>query len=170
MKKQLISRAALAVALFVIFAATTAWGKDGCNLQGSWIGIDGAVLVVAYDGQSSSSGTAIEEVPTLVPYFPPICLGVRASSLRGVWQRTGGNTFSYTQVGYAIDENNNVACIIKNSGNKTLTEDCNLMTVESTLEIFGPGDNPFVDPPIFGMPIDTVYAYRMSVDPPYPAP
>lgn len=162
----------LCISVLFVFSApiVSASGmRMGCSLKGSWVGIGGSVFIVSYAGQSESSGTNVELAPTvdpkLGPFFPD---AVEFTSLRGVWERTGSNTFAYTQIAYGLDADRNVLYIAKDSGNKTLSEDCNMMTVEHTLEIFVPGDNPF-DPetePIYCFAdLPQSFAYRMKVNP-----
>jgi hypothetical protein len=161
---------AVVIALSTALALTAAAADGGCKLQGSWIGVEGGELLVAYEGQSSS-GTLNEELPVLdLSLFEFYCPGtgaLRISSLKGLWARTGGNTFIYTQVGYVVDEGNHVVCIMKNSGKKTLSDGCNFMTVDSTLELFYADQNPFEDDSFFATPLAPIYAYRMRIDPPY---
>jgi hypothetical protein len=120
------------------------------------------------DGQSANFGTIKLELPafdmTLFGNFPTA--KKKPLTLRGVWKRTGGNTFAYTLIGFAIDENGRTVWIGKNSGYDTLTEHCNKLTVVSTLEIFLPDQDPFADQPYLAIPIPVHTAQRMRVDPP----
>lgn len=159
----------------VVFALTLAMptvsvaGPKGCNMQGSWMGFGGVAgqWTSSIHGKSASSGTlgiqAPEFDPTLDNNFPDV---VTITTLRGVWERLTGNTFAYTVVGFGLDADGEVVWIGKNSGYEVLTEDCNLMTVNSTLEVFMPGDDPFSDPPYFAVSLGEIYANRMRVDPP----
>ncbi len=154
----------IGVVLFAASALAEDMPKNGCSLQGSWMNNE---ILATYNGLSVSSGNIIEETPVLNPtLFGTFPTAVKVSSWRGMWTRTGGNTFAYTQIGYGFDAEGNLLWIGKNSGNKTLTEDCNLMTVESTLEVFLPGVNPFEGAPYFKVPLGIVYLHRMRVDPP----
>ena len=169
MKRTFLKSLVVAIALPTALAVNAAPSNGGCKLQGSWMGVEGGELLVTYEGQASS-GTLNEELPALdLSFFEFFCAGtgeLKASSFKGLWQRTSGNTFSYTQVAYVVDEDNNVTCIVKNSGEKTLSDQCNFMTVNSSLELFYPDENPFEDYPFFATPMDPVYAYRMRIDPP----
>jgi len=141
-------------------------GPDGCKLQGSWYGTGDITLLTTYNGMSANSGTIIEELPgfdyTIYGNFPA---AVGATTLRGTWQRTGGNTFIFTQVGYGLDEDGNIVYKVKNSGTKTLSEDCNLMEVVCTMEFYGPDDDPFAGPG-YCMELDPLAVYRMMIDAP----
>lgn len=167
MKRIFLPCLLIGIMLVAASAVAESEPKKGCSLQGSWMGSN-IKLLTTYNGLSASSGTIIEELPgfdaTFGGRFPA---AVTLTSLRGVWERTGGNTFVYTQVGYALDAAGNIVWIGKNSGNKTLTEDCNLMTIKSTLEVFSPDDNPFEDAPLFWVPVEPpIELNRMRVDPP----
>ena len=159
----------------VVFLAASALAaeqpKAGCSVQGSWMSADvnGFQSLLTDIGESGSSGTQAVELfgafadPTLGGQFQG---GVKISTLRGVWERTGGNTFAYTQIWYSLDAAENILWIGKNSGTKTLSEDCNLMEVDSTLEFFSPTENPFGGTPFFVEELDTLNYHRMRVDPP----
>ena len=153
--------------LFLAASTVAEAGQNGCTIQGSWMGIQGSVMLANYDGQSVFSGTANVELPkfdpTLGGAFPT---AVKNTSARGMWERTGGNTFAFTEIGYGLDATGNVLWIAKNSGLKTLTEDCNLMTVEGTFAVFSPEANPFEDAPLLCRQARPIYLYRMRVDPP----
>ena len=161
--------------IILFMAASTvafAGGNKGCKIQGSWIGFDNSdsYWIATYHGRSASSGTSDLEFPlfdpTLGGLFPETG---KVSGARGVWERTGGNTFAYTLILFGIDDSTNVSWILKNSGNKTLTEDCNLMSIQSSIEVFLPGVDPFEGDPIFCIPPPTEpssWEVRMRVDPP----
>lgn len=159
----------IAIVLSAALAVPAAAADGGCRLQGTWMGVEGGELLVTYNGQSAF-GTISEELAGAdMSIFEGACGtpdALKLSSLKGLWERTGGYTFVYTQVGYVVDEAaNSVTCIVKNSGEKTLSDGCNFMTVDSTLELFYAGENPFEDDPFFAMPLDPIYAYRMRIVP-----
>lgn len=159
----------MTISLAFLMASGVAVANEGkgCNLQGAWAGImDQNVVVVTYVGQSYNSGIINEEIPAFDVTFGGMFPVAKASNLKGMWKRTGGNSFVYTQIAVAVDELGNVLYVAKNSGNKTLSDDCNKMTVESSLEIFvPPDDNPFEDEAWMILPLDPIYAYRMRIDP-----
>jgi hypothetical protein len=154
-------------------------GGKGCQFQGTWFGFDmpgsGALTgwVVTVAGQASNRGTNNLEYP----YFRPDLSGlfptaIAVSTLRGSWERTGGNTFDYTMIGVATDADRNPVWIGKLSGHITLSADCNTETIEdTTLEIYAPDQNPYtgtkMDLP-FGVPNPipqaTHWGFRTSVD------
>ena len=153
----------------IVFLATSqVVAGSGCKLEGSWMGFGagGGRWLATYHSRSASTGTNDLEFfydPTLSGLFPD---AVSISSGRGVWERTGGNTFSYTMITFGLDANGGVNWILKNNGTKTLSEDCNLMTIEGTLEVFLPDVDPFEGNPLFCIPGEGSWEERMRVDPP----
>lgn len=144
----------------------------GCSLQGTWFGVvspDDARLtgwMVTVAGQSSNGGTNNLEYPsydiTLGGAFPA---AVRMSTLRGAWQRTGGNTFAYTMTGIAVDANNLPVWFGKLTGNTTLSGDCAIETITGQLDVFVPGvtgyESPFDGTPVVTAPLPTHYGRRV---------
>jgi hypothetical protein len=158
----------LVVVAIVVLSTYPVTAKSGCKLDGSWLGYgaDGSRWLATYHGESANAGTNDLEFfydPTLGGAFPD---AVSISSGRGVWERTGGNTFSYTLITFGLDASGGVNWIIKNSGTKTLTEDCSLMTIEGSLEVFLPEVDPFEGDPWFCVPGEGSWEVRMRVDPP----
>ncbi len=138
-----------------VVAAAVAQEK-GCSNLGTWMT---AIPATPFDetdpaqyppwistdfGMSASSGTIVTDVPrwpnitfnipgTDVVLFPT---AVRMTELKGVWQRTSGNTLAFTQIGWAVDKDGNPQYVVRNSGTTTFTDDCNTEIVESTVEWF----------------------------------
>jgi hypothetical protein len=145
---------------------------QNCSYIGSWYGFIGGVVewTVNVQGLSQSSGTIdLEDIifdPTLgLEMFED---AVRMSSIKGVWERTGGNTFSITGIGYAIDPTGAQVWLGKMSGYVTIVDDCNTESLDLTLEVFAPGQDPFAEAAIYGgFPLPVHEGYRMRVDPPY---
>lgn len=149
---------AIAILLSTALAVTTAAADGACKLQGTWIitlDEEGSIPVgiATYHGQSVSSGTSDVLFPSLGGMLV-LPTGYGATDLRGVWERTGGNTFDFTLVGYAFDEAGDFWFPVKNSGSKILYEDCNKMDVVGTLEV-GETCTPAV-----------LHATRVVVEPP----
>jgi hypothetical protein len=159
----------------VVFIAASAIAADmpngGCTLQGSWMSSTGDMPSLVTDiGESASSGTFIGELfgpnsdPKLGGMFPD---GARISTLRGMWERTGGNAFAFTQIWYGLDAEAKLLWIGKNSGIVTMSKDCNQQNITgSTFEIFLPEENPFGGTPIFAEPLADFHFHRMRIDPP----
>jgi hypothetical protein len=158
-------------AVILLFAAPVpaAAGKDeGCKLNGSWIGYNdsGAWWMASPTGQNANNGINVLDVPgfdfTLGGAFPV----VNSSQLRGVWERTGGDTFAYTVIGFAVDGNGDAQYVSKLSGTETIMEGCDVMFLEhTTLQIYAPNADPFTDEPILDpMYFPDHYGFRMHVD------
>src|SRR5512138_1556346 len=106
-------------------------GAKGCSIIGSWTTTltpkfmppDAPDLNIPWlntlTGESSHSGTIVTTVPLW-----PVPFGesgaVKVTDLRGVWERTGGNTFKFTQIGWGLNENNVGVIAFRNSGTTTL--------------------------------------------------
>lgn len=121
-------------------------------------------------GLSAASGTIVTDVPhwpnlsfvnpaTGEPMFPN---AVRMTELKGVWERTGGNTIAFTQIGWAVDADGDAVYVVRNSGRTTLTDGCNTEIVESTMEWLMPGD----EMAFFSAVIPDMVAHRITVRPP----
>ena len=142
----------------------------GCSLQGTWFGVTGLEdttltgWMVTVTGKSENRGTNNLDYPTFDPTLGIFDTAVRLSTLRGAWERTGGNTFAYTFMGFAVDELNIPVWIGKVSGNITLSAGCSFETITATLEVFGPDMSPFDDEPWFDQILDEHYGYRAYVD------
>lgn len=165
----------LVVSLMIPGLAYAGDAGKGCSFQGTWFGVQnpedarltGWMVTVA--GQSSNGGTNNLEYPgydtTLGGAFPA---AVRLSTLRGAWQRTGGNTFAYTMTGIAVDANNLPVWFGKLSGNITLSSDCATETITGKLDVFVPGmtgyESPFDGTPVVTAPLPTHYGRRVYLD------
>lgn len=140
-------------------------GVQGCSFQGSWFGYTpagNAEWLITVQGQSSSGTNNLEDTtvdPTLGGMYPN---AVRTTTLRGTWERTGSNTFRYSMVGFAVDKNGATVWIAKLSGTNKLINDCNKEYITSTLEVFLPNQNPFVDEAQLVIPLGDHYGYRMQ--------
>jgi hypothetical protein len=159
-----------AVILLFMVPVPAAAGKDeGCKLNGSWIGYtdSGAWWMASPTGQNAANGINVLDVPgfdfTLEGAFPDV---VNSSKLRGVWERTGGNTFAYTVIGFTVDGNGDAQYISKLTGTETILEGCDVMFLEhTTLQIYAPDADPFSDDPILDpMYFEDHYGFRMHVD------
>ena len=140
------------IAFWAASVAVAAAAEKGCSLQGSWINIDEQGMpgwVFTASGQSESFGSNTLEYPFEFPALPtsldptddppfspifPNAVGM--TQMRGIWKRTGGNTFDYTMIGYGYDEYGLPIYVNKMSGTLILGEDCNEADVSVTLKIF----------------------------------
>jgi hypothetical protein len=163
--------------VFVFWAASvvTAAAQNGCTLQGDWISYDANGVpqwMASVAGQSNSSGTTELEAPAVFPTLPtpdgplfPDAVGM--TQLRGAWERTGGDTFDYTYIGYAYDENGIPIYICRLTGAITGSGDCNSGEVTATLYVYqcdssGVCPNPYGETQ-FVVPQTPSNAYRITV-------
>ncbi len=130
-------------AILALSATTTAVANDQgpkthhCNLVGSYVtkaGESFSQWTVRTSG-TENSGTLTTDVPAWPAPMPP---GVKVIPSVGVWQRTGPNTFAFTQIFWAVDPSGAMFSYFRNSGIDTLTDDCNVLLVDSTMEAFNP--------------------------------
>lgn len=170
-KKWFCIASALTVLLLLTYIALPApviAEEKGCSFQGSWYGdpTDGIAWIVNVQGSSQASGTSDLETPgfdpTLSGYFPN---AVKGTSLKGVWERIGGNTFAMSLIGLGVDEFGQTEWIAKMSGTTTLGADCNSEMLTLTVEFFESGDDPYEDEPFLVMPLPVHPGYRILVTP-----
>ena len=140
-----------------------------CQLLGTWFGIaspENPVLtgwMVSVTGQNSSHGTNNLEYPTFDPTLGIGLPAVRVSTLRGVWQRTGGNTFTYSFMGMGVAADNSPVWIGRVSGNITLSDDCDTEYITATMEVFDAAVSPFEGAPIMAVPLAPHYGKRFTM-------
>jgi hypothetical protein len=141
---------------------------QGCSAQGSWFGYSAAGLgewMATIQGQSQASGTVILESLsfdlTLGGIYPT---AVRSTAERGTWESSGPNTFRSAMIAFAVDDNGTTVYIGKIGGTSTFVGDCNTIYIEDTLAVFLPTQNPFADEPLFTIPLQGHYGYRMRID------
>ena len=154
-----------AAAVLALCISTTAAAKEGCSLVGSWMTMnldtDYSQWMATINGQGHA-GTGEVEVPKWPEALPPGA--VAWTTLRGVWQRTGPNTFAFTLIGWLVDASGTPLYVARNSGTEILSEDCTVLTVVSTMEILTEAMEPIpgVDP----VNVPVMIAQRIVVQPP----
>lgn len=170
MRKSIICGLLFSIALGFTFSGVTLAdsANKGCSIQGSWFGVNDVGdttltgWLITVTGKSANEGENNIEYPnfdaTLGGNFPN---AVSLSSSRGVWKRTGSNTFDYSFTGYAIDEFRVPVYIATVSGVATIIEDCRYEHITATIDVFLPNMDPFHADPLFSIPMDPLYAYRM---------
>ncbi len=175
-------------------AALAGGGGKGCSNIGTWFGVspflpdptsppveippppwDVMYLTgwsVTVTGKSSNEGMNNFEYPVFDPSLtilgldetPPFSQAVRVGTMRGNWTRTGGNTFDYTFMGFALDESNMPVYIAKISGQVVLLENCQYQYTTAIMEVFRPWMDPFHDVREWEIPLGVFYGYRAKVD------
>jgi hypothetical protein len=155
--------------------------EKGCSNLGTWFGVLGpdsttlAGFFGTVTGKSEQMGTNNLEFPTFDPKLTQFGLdeiapykdAVGLTSFRGNWKRTGGNTFDYTFMGFALDASNMPVYIAKVSGQVILEGDCQYQNITAVMETYWPYDSPFDDAAIHTLPMGQFFAYRADVDLPY---
>ena len=179
MRTDIIRGALLGILLlgFTIPGVAVAGGGDkGCSIQGTWFGVVGPLpsgdfstqltgwlLTVA--GKSNNEGTNNLEFPNFdatLDGMVPNAVGI--SNLRGVWKRTGGNTFDYMFMGYAVDADNSPLYIAKISGHVTLFNDCQNEHITAHMELYLPDVSPFDGNWFYEDDLDDHYSQRFTMD------
>jgi hypothetical protein len=116
---------------------------NGCKLQGTWIigGYPGPTMLATYNGTGDNQGT--EDIEIVVPAVP-VEPGIKATSIRGVWAKSGPNSYDYRMQGYALLPDNTVYYVFLTKGTKILTS-CNTMEATATTDFYWPGaEVPFL--------------------------
>jgi len=152
-----------------------------CQFLGTWFGIESPAnpvltgWIVSVTGQSSSNGTNNLEYPTFDPtlsfLFPPGTPGefdaaTRVSTLRGVWTRTGGRTFTYSFMGMAVDEINQKVWIGRVSGDIELSSDCKTEYITAWMDVYLPEVSPFTGAAKYSFPLPPHYGQRYELPAP----
>lgn len=159
----------MAVSLALTGTALAADGK-GCSLQGTWYGVNNldellpSGWVVTATGQSASEGINVLEFPTFDITFNGAFEAVDASVDRGVWKRTGGNTFQYSFSSIAVDADRNIVYSARVSGDILVSDDCMSEEITTWVEVFLAGQSMFKDEPYMAFPFPRHYGYRYTFD------
>lgn len=150
--------------------------QKSCEFQGTWFGVTSPTdltltgWMVTVEGKSHLAGTNNFEFPTFDPTLPaPDASGnpvptfptaVRISTLRGIWERTGRNTFAYSFTGFGLDTGNTPVYIAKVNGTIQLSPGCRTETITAFMSVYLPGVSPFGGVPLFTIPLPEHYGYR----------
>jgi hypothetical protein len=117
-----------------------------CDIRGTWYGASPyGSYMVNYDGAHPFKGTIdlvwISGDPTLGGDFPD---AVWTRHTRGVWVRTGPNTFDFTVLTFSTNSAYEVLYIFRSNGTNTLV-DCNTNESTANLEFLTPDMDPIDD-------------------------
>jgi len=168
--KQVLVAGLMVTGIALAGNAMAADGK-GCSLQGTWFGVNNlddlmpSGWVVTATGQSANEGVNVLEFPTFdVTFNGAFDQAVDGSADRGVWKRTGGNTFAYSFSGLAVDADGNIVYTARISGDITISDDCMSEEITAFVEIFLGGQSLFKDEPYMAFPFPKHYGYRYTLD------
>jgi hypothetical protein len=150
-----------ATALFAVMLTGIAFAGNsgnGCKLQGVWImgqASDWYLTTFTFQGTGDNEGTFVEEIINDAGYvwpmwFPGLFSNTHYTVYRGIWAKTGPNTYKSKSQGYIVQRTetgnghmDQVALSLLDSGKITLT-DCNTAEIEVETNFFKPGETvPF---------------------------
>ena len=130
-------RIATTIALFGLMLLGTAFAGDdgnGCKLQGTWYSVatdnDSNSFVVQYYGTGDTEGTDDSEWVKIGNAWKALGIA-RLSNTRGLWKKTGPNTYSSVLLTFLYDAEGQLMLISRNYGVKKLI-DCNTMEYRGT--------------------------------------
>jgi len=123
---------------------------NGCKLQGTWLAdwpVYGITFFITHHGTGANDGTSDAEWITVTTPAP----GISISGARGVWAKSGPNTFDLTlRTFFTVGPQGNIAYMGKFIGAITLT-DCNTYSWAGITEYWEPGaTEPFMLDPAAG--------------------
>lgn len=123
------------LAVAVSFPAGVLAGED-CSYVGSWFGYDSGGEIAWTSqavGHNKSSGTMLLELPGFdVTFGGSFDVANFTGNLKGVWRRTGGNTFSYGGFSFATDTDGQAIWVIRLTGDVVVVGDCDVLEVLNT--------------------------------------
>jgi hypothetical protein len=157
-------RKLICIATLVLIPFTVAFaadGEQGCSPSGTWVGtLEGTpVMTITYGHESAQAGTLIIDLPSFDPTFGGMFSGVRGSSAaRGIWKKTGGNTWFYMALIIGAVPNGPTVYVAKISGPVTASQNCGSILIKTTLEVFHPSGEPW-----FSMPLEDHGGYPMVI-------
>jgi hypothetical protein len=181
LRRVLLGVAALCIAVPGLGIASGAPGVGSearfCKFPGTWFGVTSPTdltltgWVVTVVGESPFAGTNNLEYPTFDPKVPVLDPETgaflyyvypeadRISTLRGIWERTGPNTFAYSFMGFGL-EGITPLYIAKVNGTIELSRDCRTEKINAFMSIYPPAVSPIKGEPLFTVPLPEHYGYR----------
>lgn len=180
---RLLIAGAVALGLALPGLALAKDDQKGCSIIGTWFGVtdlDDKIpsgWVVTAIGKSENHGTNVLEFPTYDSTFGGIYPVLHHSASRGIWRRTGGNTFEYSFMSLLVGDipattEREALYYLRVSGESTLSDDCMSEVITAVMDFFpvktalGEYTNlsPFVDAPAWSMVLEPHYGYRYTFD------
>lgn len=160
----------LLLGLAISGAAFAGDAGKGCQIQGTWFGVDDlesktlSGWVVTATGKSADHGINVFEYPTFDLTFGGTYEVADASANRGVWKRISGNTFEYSFMTILVDAQRAPVYYLRVSGQTTLSADCMSETITTTLDFYFPGMSPFEGPPAASVTLPPHHGYRFTLN------
>lgn len=149
-----------------------AFGKDSCQYIGSWFGYDADENVSWTSqavGPNTSGGTMMLELTGFDITFGGLFNVTSAGILKGAWERTGGNTFSYAGMSFATNADGGAIYAVRLTGDLQVVGHCDVLEVESTwmsIYILDPDNDPVPvwerNPDIGPLPFAPHNGYRIE--------
>jgi len=145
----------------------------GCDIQGTWFGVNDlenkvpSGWVITNAGKSSDHGVNALEFPTFDATFGGMYAAIYHSANRGVWHRTGGNTFEYSFMSILAGdgvEGPEALYYVRVSGDVTLSDDCMAETITAIMDFYPAGMSPFTNDPLWSQRLADHYGYRFTLD------
>lgn len=147
-------------------------GKDSCQYIGSWFGYDADENVSWTSqavGANASGGMMLLELPGFDITFNGLFdVTNTTGSLKGAWERTGGNTFRYAGMSFATNVDGDAVYAVRLTGDVRVIGDCNVLSVEHTwmsVYILDPENDPVPiwqrEPDIGPLPFPPHNGYRI---------
>ena len=167
---RLIVTGILMLGLAIPGAVSAGGGNKQCSIHGTWFGVDSLAnkmptgWVVTATGQSAHRGVNVFEFKTFDSSLFGLPEADDMSADRGVWKRLNGNTFAYSFMAVAVDETNAILYTARVSGEATLSSDCMSEEITALLEVFWPGNSPFVGDPDHSWQLPVHYGYRFTLN------
>jgi hypothetical protein len=152
-------------------------GARFCKFPGTWFGVTSPTdltltgWVVTVVGESPFAGTNNLEYPTFDPKVPVLdpTTGAflyymypdanRVSTLRGIWERTGPNTFAYSFLGWGLNDLTPLYQV-KVNGTIELSRDCRTEKITAAMSLYLPTVSPITGTPLVTVPLPEHFGYR----------
>ena len=132
----------------IVFPFNALADKD-CQYIGSWFGYDADENVSWTSqavGPNNSGGTMLLELPGFDITFEGLFDVVNSTgNLKGAWERTGGNTFSYAGMSFATNAAGDAVYALRVTGDLEVVGNCDVLRVENTwmsIYILDPATDP----------------------------
>ena len=163
----------LTLLLTAVFAfPLNAFGNDSCQYIGSWFGYNADESVSWTSqavGSNASGGTMMLELTGFDITFDGLFDVTSAGILKGAWERTAGNTFSYAGMSFATDADGDAVYAVRLAGDVQVVGHCDVLRVQHTwmsIYILDPESDPVPvwqrEPDVGPLPFPPHNGYRIK--------